>query len=311
LSAYTPDGQLRREVEHRERLSRDEEESKKNAGRARRGSPDNTVEADTAAKKEADAAKKIPEESGRDLQPFPMNNSFRSQPVLSDKLKRTIWEMVMEEGKSVREVSVALSVDMRRVGAVVRLLEVEKEWKRLGKPTAQPYHDAILNMVPQTKWNDEKKHFDAHESINDLPVHRATGQQIFHPTSESRRFTRADAAKVFHEKLLPADDRVPHPQLITLHREQFVENLSPKEMKERALAREEVEVAKQAVLAERKAKKESGIRRVDKGRVEFQITDISVDRIGKDGRGRKGVGWRYGAPLMDRSRGDIRIPTKV
>jgi len=64
-------------------------------------------------------------------------------------------------------------------------------------------------------------------------------------------------------------------------------------------------------LAERKAKKESAIRRIDKGRVEFQITDISVDRIGKDGRGAGGVGWRYGAPLMDRRRGDIRIPTKV
>jgi hypothetical protein len=173
------------------------------------------------------------------------------------------------------------------------------------------YHNAILNMVPQTKWDEEKGKWEAHETINDLPVHRATGQQIFHPTSESRRFTRVDAAKVFHEKLLPADDRVPHPQLITLHREQFVEKLTDEEMARRVFAREEVEEVKKAALAERKAKKESAIRRIDKGRVEFQITDISVDRIGKDGRGRRAVGWRYGAPLMDRSRGDIRIPTKV
>jgi hypothetical protein len=173
------------------------------------------------------------------------------------------------------------------------------------------YHNAILNMLPQTQWDEEKGKFKAHETINDLPVHRATGQQIFHPTSESRRFTRVDAAKVFNEKLLPADDRVPHPQLITLHREQYVEKLSETEMAKRALAREESEETKKAALAERKAKKESTIRRIDKGKVEFQITDISVDRIGKDGRGARGVGWRYGAPLMDRRRGDIRIPTKV
>jgi len=56
----------------------------------------------------------------------------------------------------------------------------------------------------------------AHESINDLPVHRATTLQLFHPVSESRHFTRRDAGKVFDRNLLPAEDRVPHTELVQL-----------------------------------------------------------------------------------------------
>lgn len=37
----------------------------------------------------------------------------------------------MKDGKSVREVSVELRVEMSRVGAVVRLKEVEKQWKSI------------------------------------------------------------------------------------------------------------------------------------------------------------------------------------
>jgi len=130
LNAYSADGQLKREVEHQEKLAKEEADKKRRAGRERRGAPDSPESADAAAKK-AEEAKKIPPESARDLQPFPMNQAFRSQSVLPDKLKEQIWADIMEEGKSVREVSVELGVDMRRVGAVVRLLEIQKEWKRV------------------------------------------------------------------------------------------------------------------------------------------------------------------------------------
>lgn len=72
----------------------------------------------------------IPPETTADLRPFPLNRAFVSQPVLSNELRETIWERVMKEGKSVREVSAELGVEMSRVGAVVRLKEIEKEWKR-------------------------------------------------------------------------------------------------------------------------------------------------------------------------------------
>ena len=71
----------------------------------------------------------LPKETAEDLMPFPMNRQFRSQAVLSEELKNAIYERVVVQGKSVRNVSAALGVEMRRVGAVVRLKAVEKEWE--------------------------------------------------------------------------------------------------------------------------------------------------------------------------------------
>lgn len=70
----------------------------------------------------------VPPETPDDLMPFPQNRQFRSQPVLSEELKDEIWHQVVDLKKSVRGVSVDLNVEMSRVGAVVRLKAVEKQW---------------------------------------------------------------------------------------------------------------------------------------------------------------------------------------
>lgn len=70
----------------------------------------------------------IPPETADDLMPFPLNRQFRSQAVLSEELKEEIYNRVMQQTKSVRLVSAELGVEMRRIGAVVRLKSVEKEW---------------------------------------------------------------------------------------------------------------------------------------------------------------------------------------
>ena len=70
----------------------------------------------------------IPRETADDLMPFPLNLQFRSQAILSEELKDEIYKRVAHQGKSVRLVSAELGVEMRRVGAVVRLKSVEKEW---------------------------------------------------------------------------------------------------------------------------------------------------------------------------------------
>ena len=72
----------------------------------------------------------LPKESTEDLMPFPMNPQFRSQHVLSEELKDAIYERVMVGGQSVRNVSATLGVEMNRVGAVVRLKALEKEWEK-------------------------------------------------------------------------------------------------------------------------------------------------------------------------------------
>lgn len=114
-------------------------------------------------------------------------------------------------------------------------------------------------MVPTTPLAQQGERQTFHESINDLPVHPATGAQIFYPVPESRSFTRVDAGRVFtgapalerevaekiehpsdlieevtqnphkiewvgkgdnaRQVLQPADLRIPHPHLIQLERD--------------------------------------------------------------------------------------------
>ncbi|ESZ90730.1 hypothetical protein SBOR_8890 [Sclerotinia borealis F-4128] len=288
ISAYTMDGKLKRVVEA-------------GADAKERGpTPESQDEPDAAGNK------KLPEPSLRDMLPFPGNRKFISQSVLSEEMRELIWTRIMQDAQSVREVSADLGVEMSRVGAVVRLKELEKQWEQLGKPLARPYADAVMTMVPLTHLSPTA----THESINDLPVHVATGQQIFHPTSESRHFTREDAAKIFSEKLLPADKRIPHPELIEMHKD-YKAGLSREERTARKAARDEAEDQVRQRIANRKANENAKITKVNTPRWEFRIKEINVDDIGKDGRGAQGTGWRYGRPLMDRKRGQVKIPTSV
>jgi hypothetical protein len=72
----------------------------------------------------------IPKASGNDLKPFPRSDSFIAQPVTSEAMREAVWEKIMKHGLSVKEVSMELGIEMSRVGAIVRLKEVEKGWQR-------------------------------------------------------------------------------------------------------------------------------------------------------------------------------------
>lgn len=72
---------------------------------------------------------KIEKESVQDLRPFPHNSSFYSQSILSEELRNEIYRRVKHLGQPVRLVSAQLGVELRRVGAVVRLVELEQRWK--------------------------------------------------------------------------------------------------------------------------------------------------------------------------------------
>ena len=62
-------------------------------------------------------------------QPFPMNPLFRSQAVLSEAMREQIWEQVVVRNESLKAVSAVFHVDVRRVAAVVRMKQVEKQWQ--------------------------------------------------------------------------------------------------------------------------------------------------------------------------------------
>ncbi|WPH03178.1 Hypothetical protein R9X50_00605400 [Acrodontium crateriforme] len=251
----------------------------------------------------------LPRERSGDLRPYPMNEHFRSQSVLSEELREQIYQQVAVVGLGVDTVASSFGVDMRRVAAVVRLKTIEKQWVGQGKSLAKPYNDAVLAMLPKTEYSPTR--VTPHESINDLPVHPRTRNQLFYPTSESRHFTREDAAKAFDPKLLPADKRIPLPVLVKLEKWNL-ENL-PREERQRRLREDDLaERTAQLAKEEKKAAWEARTQRVVPGRRwDFKFQDISAEKVGKDGRGRDAVGYRYGMPHEDRKRGLIKIPTSV
>ena len=167
-------------------------------------------------------------------------------------------------------------------------------------------------MLPQTQMDPKSPGMMAsHESINDLPVHPSTRHQLFFPTSESRQFTRQDAAKAFDSTLLPADKRIPHPELIALEKDSL-EGIGRDERWARQRARDEKAQKEREQKAAKQAAWEQRTQRVVPGRRwDFKFQDISVEQVGKNGRSPRGVGARYGMPHEDRKRGMVKIPTSV
>ena len=164
-------------------------------------------------------------------------------------------------------------------------------------------------MLPTTPYVERDP--IAHESINDLPVHRATETQIFHPVSESRHFTRRDAGKVFDSQLKPAEDRVPHTELVQLEKWRH-EGMQRDERLALQSKKNAQEIESKKILeTKRKEREAREIRKVETERSEFRFQDTRVESAGRTGRDQKGVGVRYGMPHEDRKKGQIKIPRRV
>ena len=134
---------------------------------------------------------------------------------------------------------------------------------------------------------------------------------MFHPPSESRHFTRTDAGKVFDQNLLPAEKRIPHPELVQIQR-WYNEGLHKGEVVK--LQRKKIEEEERTRVAREKIKEEKEkllVKKRETPRWEFRFRDVSVESVGKTGRDRRGVGARYGMPHEDRKKGQVKIPRRV
>ncbi|KAJ5134129.1 hypothetical protein N7526_005494 [Penicillium atrosanguineum] len=281
------------------------------------------------------------DEGGGD-RPFPSNPTFTSENILSEELRNEIYVLVVEKKKSVRAVSVQLGVDMKRIAAVVRLVELEKRQRAQGKPIALPYARSVHEMVPTTPLAQDGERQQFHEPINDLPAHPTTGPQIFYPVPESRSFTRVDAGRVFsgapslereaienpnsiewvgkgdnaRQVLQPADVRIPHPQLVKLELDRAAHPEERREVGKRHAERmERQEKAEQERRERAAARREKSIKHVEPegGRFDYRFSDavFTAETTGKDGRAPWASGRRYGVPTNDRKRGVVKIPTRV
>ncbi|KAI0130576.1 eukaryotic mitochondrial regulator protein-domain-containing protein [Xylariales sp. AK1849] len=242
--------------------------------------------------------------------PFPLNKEFKSSPVLDDRARELIWEKIMRKGETIKAVSAELGVDISRVAAVVRLKEVEKDWVSKGKKLATPYCKAVLSMLPVRSFKPDQQNQPL-EDINELHIHPHTMKQLYWPTSESRQFTREDAAKVFHRKMLSADDRVPHPELIQMEKD-LLQGKSPWEAKANFTKAAEDSERKAAEKQVQKALAvEQATTRINTKRFEFRFREINAEDVGHNGRKIDAVGARYGRPSYDRAKGAVKIPTSV
>lgn len=70
--------------------------------------------------------------------PFPNNMTFISESVLSEELRNEVYYRVKEQKKSPRAVSVELGIDMNRIAAVVRLVELERRQR-----------EKVIKKIPQ------------------------------------------------------------------------------------------------------------------------------------------------------------------
>lgn len=179
--------------------------------------------------------------------------------------------------------------------------------QKKNKSSINRYAKAVLNMLPT--WHLSDTH--PFESINDIHVHTKTQKQIFVPVAESAHFTREDAAKAFGEKVLPPEKKLRIPEMLQFEKN-VAEGMSRQQARDQFLAdtrKSEKAVARAEM--ERRQRERDNMRIVKRGRFEFRFESFNVDSVGKTGRNRNAVGWRYGVPLDDRKKGKIKIPTKV
>lgn len=168
-----------------------------------------------------------------------------------------------------------------------------------------------MGMLPQTKYDTKAKINPRHENINDLPVHPSTLLQLFHPTSESRQFTRIDAGRAFHAELKPADERIPHPEMIAAAKDSL-EGYTRSERNTRMQQR--YNTMEEEIKEREQRRKAKGIRHtttIEGKRWDFKFRDCSADIVQKNGRSQVAAGWRYGQPFEDRKKGQVKIPVRV
>lgn len=169
LGAYDRSGKLRR-GNGRALQENDEAKLEKNKKKEDEEDEDDLDDVEKEQRREAkksaaanaeakDARRERGPETPQDLRPFPLNQNFRSQSVLSEELREQLWKEVSENKRSVSTVSAVYGVDMRRVGAVVRLKTVEKEWiAQVSQPIfllQPPPHSMMINKKNSISLEDK------------------------------------------------------------------------------------------------------------------------------------------------------------
>ena len=116
---------------------------------------------------------------------------------------------------------------------------------------------------------------------------------------------------MFDRDLKPAEDRVPHTELVQLQKWRCEGKIADERIQLQR-EKEAKDVQSRKVLEGKREERElEGVKRVETERSTFRFRDVVVESLGTKGRSREGVGARYGIPHQDRKKGQIKIPTRV
>ncbi|VEU19394.1 DEKNAAC100037 [Brettanomyces naardenensis] len=127
------------------------------------------------------------------LQPFPMNSHSFTNVQLGRETKEQIVNDVMNLKLSSQNVALKYGLKIQRIEAVVKLHEVEENWKKSGMITKdlQTMSNVMYKMFPV---------YDASknpENLTEIPIPEQTKQSRFITIAESEPFGPVDAAKEF------------------------------------------------------------------------------------------------------------------
>jgi hypothetical protein len=152
LSAYNEHAELRR-VRDKDEEAEVKEEEPKSQQEDDELDLDERAEAEKqfkaqAAKKRRPRHKALPPARIEDLRPFPLNRTFHSESVLSEKFREAIYLKVVEDKMTVRSVSSELGITMERVGAVVRMKQMERDWLRKVSEIHSKFDPLRSMMIP-------------------------------------------------------------------------------------------------------------------------------------------------------------------
>lgn len=149
-----------------------------------------------------------------------------------------------------------------------------------------------------------------HESSDPAHSHSTTNPNKKHHIERVGK--GADETQV----LQPADARIPHPYLVSHERDRLARpderNANIKRFAQRLVAEDEADAKRRETALRRQAEATDRVVPKD-SRFEFRVSDVVVSKetTGKDGRGARAPGRRYGVPSDDRKKGQVKIPTSV
>ncbi|KAG0707579.1 eukaryotic mitochondrial regulator protein-domain-containing protein [Suillus ampliporus] len=122
--------------------------------------------------------------------PFPLNQSFRPPPPVSDTLRTYIYRSYMAdpEVNSVRALAVKHHLSIKRVDAILRLKGLEESWMKNGKSIQTGFVQGMEQLlgVPQTKV------FTTLDDSKPVPVQYDTNQQVAKIQSDRYDAVEAD-----------------------------------------------------------------------------------------------------------------------